>query len=97
MFTKVRDDDETHHYQNINHVNRLLEGWNSFVLFLYAILLVLAVHNTIKFLIKERRYENLHLSYFYVLVYLIIFVRVTWLSLIIIVACQYDAPDPESY
>ena len=71
-------------------MNNKLKIWNSVVLVAYGILLAFALLNTVKFVIRQRRFENLHISYFYVLVYLIIVVRVMWLSFIIAVVRQYD-------
>ena len=71
-------------------MNSKLKIWNSVVLVMYGILLAFTILNTVKFVYKQRRFENLHISYFYVLVYMIIAVRVMWLSFIIAVVRQYD-------
>ena len=46
----------------------------------YVILLSATIHNTARFVVKNYRYQNVHILYFYILVYLIIVVRVIWLS-----------------
>ena len=48
----------------------------------YVILLAAAIHNTVRFVIRNHRYQNIHILYFYILVYLIIVARVVWLSVI---------------
>ena len=61
---------------------------------LYGILLLAAVHNTIRYVVAEQRYRNFHIAYFYVLVYLIVWLRVLWLTMILIVVRSYS-PDKE--
>ena len=56
----------------------------------YIILFAVAVHNTTRFVLKDARGKNFHITYFYVMVYLIIIVRVTWLSLILNTVRNYD-------
>ena len=59
----------------------------------YIILFAVAVHNTTRFVLKDARGKNFHITYFYVMVYLIIIVRVTWLSLILNTARNYDEEE----
>ena len=63
--------------------NKQIVRCGSIVIALFLVLALFALHNTLKYLVKEQRYRNLHLSYFYTLVYLICFCRIAWLSLII--------------
>ena len=61
----------------------------------YAVLMFAAVHNTVRFGFGSNRYQNFHITYFYVLVYLVILFRVSWLSLILYVANNYrDYTEP---
>ena len=58
---------------------------------IYILLLIVAVHNTLKFVFRDERGKNFHIVYFYALVYLISVARVTWLSLILyVVINKYD-------
>ena len=58
---------------------------------MYAILFAAAVHNTVRFLSQGERYKNFHITYFYVLVYLVIILRIVWLSFILDAISMY--PD----
>ena len=57
----------------------------------YAILLAASIHNTLRFVIRNYRYQNIHILYFYILVYLIIVLRVVWLSIIYFMVKNYPA------
>ena len=57
---------------------------------MYFILFAAAIHNTIRFIFLNRRFKNFHIIYFYVLVYMVIFLRIAWLSLIIRVVNEYS-------
>ena len=61
---------------------------------MYAVLLTAALHNTYRFIWKSERYKNFHITYFYLLIYMIIILRVTWLSLMLKAA--YAWPEEES-
>ena len=63
----------------------------------YAILLAAAIHNTIKFVLKDSRGKNFHITYFYVMVYLIISVRVTWLSMMLSFVINYEQSYSEEH
>ena len=71
--------------QDPERVDEIL-GWSIPIMFvLYAFLLAATLYNTFKFLLKEQRYRNFHIMYFYVLVVLVALLRITWLSLILVV------------
>ena len=59
------------------------------MLVFFTLLLVAALHNTIKFVLKDARGKNFHITYFYLIIYLIIAVRMSWLSLILNVVSNY--------
>ena len=61
---------------------------------LYATMFSIAVHNTTRFVLKDARGKNFHITYFYVMVYLIIIIRVTWLSLILNTVLNYASNHP---
>ena len=71
-------------------MNRKLEVGNTIMLFFYGLLFLVAVHNTVRYVLWEKRYQNFHISFFYVLVYLIILLRVIWLSAILNVVNHYS-------
>ena len=52
---------------------------------LYGFLLFVATYNTYCFVFGSNRYQNFHITYFYVLVYLVVILRLLWLSLILYV------------
>jgi len=56
----------------------------------YAILLAAIIHNIVRFVILQKRYRFFHISYFYILVTLIIVVRMTWFSMILHVTLQVE-------
>ena len=55
------------------------------VLLCYAILLGTIMHNVARYLIGQRRFKSLHITYFYLLTTLVCIVRVTWFCIIIYV------------
>ena len=67
-------------------VDKILMISSSIMLALYTVLFAAALHNTIRYIILEKRYQNFHIAYFYVLVILCTIVRVLWLALILRVA-----------
>lgn len=50
------------------------------MLVLYFLIIVGAGHNIYRYVFKQQRYKSLHICYFYVLVVLIIFFRISWFS-----------------
>ena len=63
----------------------------------YVILLAAAIHNTFRFVIRSYRYQNVHILYFYTLVYLIIITRVLWLSVIYQMVKNYSGEGRYSH
>ena len=55
------------------------------MIILYGFLLFVATYNTYCFVFGSNRYQNFHITYFYVLVYLVVILRLLWLSLILYV------------
>lgn len=60
---------------------------------MYAILLAAATHNTARFIFGRERPKNFHINYFYILVYSVIFLRIVWLSLIIVYVNNWTPND----
>ena len=54
-----------------------------------VILAICISHNVVNFLIRQRRFKSLHLTYFYVLSSIIIFLRMAWFSLILVVTTEW--------
>ena len=67
---------------------------NPIMLVFYAILVICALHNTVRFVLCEGRYRNFHISFFYALVFAICICRVTWLCLILKVVTGYSSLEP---
>ena len=61
---------------------------------MYAVLLTAALYSSYRFFNKQEPYNKLHIIIFYLLVYMIIILRVTWLSLMLKAA--YAWPEEES-
>ena len=57
---------------------------------LYGFLLFVASYNTYCFVFGSNRYQNFHITYFYVLVYFVVILRLLWLSLILFVINNYS-------
>ena len=70
---------------DFNGVNKLLEFFISVVLFSYLLLLAGIFHNVWNYLIRQRRFKSLHITYFYLLATFVILVRMFWFSLILVV------------
>ena len=76
--------------QDPEQANKMLKIGNGTMIVFYSILFSAAMHNTIKFVVKDSRGKNFHITYFYVMVYLIILVRVTWLSMMLHEVVNFD-------
>ena len=72
-------------------MNKLLQVFISLLLFSYLVLLAGIVHNVWNYLICQRRFKSLHITYFYLLATFVILVRMFWFSLILFVTT--DTPD----
>ena len=57
---------------------------------LYGFQLFVATYNTYCFVFGSNKYQNFHITYFYVLVYLVVLLRLVWLSLILVVINNYS-------
>ena len=77
--------------------NHLIKIGNSIMIGFYVVLFAVAVHNTTRYVLRDARGKNFHITYFYVMVYLIISVRVTWLSLILNTVRNYKEDRQENY
>ena len=76
-------------YQEPSQVNEILEITCPIMLVLYALLFAVVSHNTVRFVWREDRHKNFYIMYFYLLVYVIVVLRVTWLILILCVTSNY--------
>ena len=65
------------------NVNRKLLICCPIMLGMYILLLSTVAYNTLKFVIRGDKYKNFYITYFYMLVYIIVALRMTWLTLII--------------
>ena len=52
---------------------------------LYGFLLFATTYNTVNYIFGSSRYRNFHIAYFYMLVYLVVLLRLVWLSLMLYV------------
>ena len=59
------------------------------MLFIYCLLFLAVTFNTVSFVLRGGRYKNYYIALFYCLVYVIIFLRMAWLSLILFTVNQY--------
>ena len=71
-------------------INKFIRIGTIIMFILYGLLLLATTYNTVKFVFGSSRYQNFHITYFYVLVYLVIILRLGWLSLILYVADNED-------
>ena len=65
------------------------------MLLIYMILISATLHNISRFVIAQRRYKYFHIVYFYLLVFLIISIRVSWFTMIFYVTFSTDGYDNE--
>ncbi len=84
------NDQQETNYQDPSEVNKILEISCPIMLVMYLILLSAVVYNTFRFVYKDDKYKNFYISYFYLLVYIIVAARMTWLVLLIWVASHYE-------
>ena len=83
---------------NIEKINLTLLVSSCVMFAVYAFLLSAATYNTIRFVFGSSRYQNFHITYFYVLVYLVIALRVMWLAVLVyLVDNSADYIDVEDY
>lgn len=68
-----------------DQVNRCIRISSGFMFSFYGFLLLVATYNTIRFVFGSSRYQNFHITYFYILVYLVVFLRLAWLSMMLYV------------
>ena len=66
----------------MDDINKRIEVGCIIMFVFYGILFAASTHNTARFVVRNYRYQNLHILYFYILVYLITVLRVVWLALI---------------
>ena len=69
--------------KNIDQVNQTLIICSTIMLIMYTMLIAAVLHNMIRYVVIGKRYNNFHITYFYVLVSLCITFRVIWLSFIL--------------
>ena len=50
---------------------------------LYALVLALLVHNTVRFIWKSDQLRSMPVMMFYILIFLVVMLRVAWLSIIL--------------
>ena len=78
---------ESHHdesygdsdYQMSEKASKVIISTSVIVLFLYLLMSAAGIYNIIQFLIKQKRYRNLHLCYFYSLATVIVLARIATL------------------
>ena len=66
------------------------------MLICYAILIVTIWHNVLRFVLGQKRYKSLHITYFYCLTAVVCFLRTFWFCLILTVTIKYEK-DPGFY
>ena len=77
-------------FPSIDQIDQCIRISSSIMFILYGVLLFAATYNTISFIFGSSRYQNFHITYFYVLVYLVVFLRLSWISLILYVINNSD-------
>ena len=67
------------------------------VLLFYLILIVTICHNVIRFLIGQKRYKSLHITYFYFLTAVVCILRTFWFCLVLTVTIKEEMDDCTFY
>ena len=55
------------------------------MLVFYMLMLLFITHNVVNFIVKQKRFKSLHITYFYVLTSGIVIVRCIWMIMIFLV------------
>ena len=72
----------------IHVIDILLQWFVAIMLICYAILIVTIWHNVLRFVIGQKRYKSLHITYFYCLTAVVCFLRIFWFCLILTVTIK---------
>ena len=80
-------------FEDIHSVNQQIKICGGIMFVLYTFLLVAAIHNTIRIVLKNERYKSFHMSSFYILVFMDTIFRLIWIALIFTIVVK-DEKSP---